>query len=34
MVRLYYIALNFVTALVPVGSRDRPVHTDDTKPHQ
>ncbi|XP_068716806.1 uncharacterized protein [Montipora capricornis] len=22
------------TALVPVGSRDRPVHTDDTKPHQ
>ena len=34
MLRLYYIALNFVTALVPVGSRDRPVHTDDTEPHQ
>ena len=34
MLRLYYIALNFVTALVPVGSRDGPVHTDDTKPHQ
>ena len=26
--------LNFVTAPVPVGSRDRPVHTDHTKPHQ
>ena len=34
MVRLYCIALNFVTAPVPVGSRDRPVHTDDTKTHQ